>query len=95
MKLGNKGQAGNSIVAAMLLLVVVGFLGIIMVTVYDSVETSVTGSIASTTSDAYATSSNFTGNYYDGMDLASNIPIVLGAGVLLSVIVGFALYVRG
>jgi hypothetical protein len=93
--LGRKGQAENTVVATMLLLVVVGFLGVIMVTVYDSVESSLTGSIASTTSDAYYTSQNFTENYYDGMDLASNIPIVLAAGLLIAVIVGFALYVRG
>jgi len=87
-----KGQASNNIVSAMVLIVIVGFLGIVSLTVYDSVGTSMT-STASTT-EADLTIANFTSNFYDGQELVANIPIILAAGLLLTVIVGFALYMR-
>lgn len=92
MRLSNKGQASNAIVASMVIILVVAVVGIVGVTVYDSIENSLGADL---TGDALATKANFTENVYDGYDLASNIPIVLAAGLLLTVIIGFALYVRG
>jgi hypothetical protein len=92
MRLSNKGQASNAIVASMVIILVVAVVGIVGVTVYDSIENSLGADL---TGDALATKDNFTENVYDGYDLASNIPIVLAAGLLLTVIIGFALYVRG
>jgi len=89
-----KGQAGNNIIGGMILIIIVGFLGIISLVIYDSVETSMLASISTTTADSYYTVQNYTENFYDGEDLVSNVPIVLAAGLLLAVIVGFALYVR-
>ena len=87
-----KGQASNAIVNSMIILLIVGVVGIVGVTVYDSIENSLGADL---TGDALATKGNFTENVYDGYDLASNIPIVLAAGLLLTVIIGFALYMRG
>jgi len=91
-ELGRKGQASNAIVNSMVILLIVGVVGIVGVTVYDSIENSLGADL---TGDALTTKDNFTENVYDGYDLASNIPIVLAAGLLLTVIIGFALYVRG
>ena len=88
---GNKGQANNAIVTSMIIILIVAVVGIVGVTVYDSIEDSLGSDL---TGDALATKNNFTENVYDGYDLASNIPIVLAAALLLSVIIGFALYVR-
>ena len=88
-----KGQAGSNIVGSMILLLMIGFLGIVSVTVYDSIDTSMVSTASSTA--AVNTVGNFSENFYDSEDLASNIPIVIAAGVLLSVIIGFALYMRG
>ena len=90
--LGKKGQASNAIVNSMIILLIVAVVGIVGVTVYDSIEGSLGADL---TGDALATKNNFTENVYDGYDLASNIPIVLAAGLLLTVIIGFTLYVRG
>lgn len=76
----------------MILVLLVGVVGLVGVTVYDSIDNSLGADL---TGDALATKGNFTENVYDGYDLASNIPIVLAAGLLLTVILGFALYVRG
>lgn len=91
MKLGNKGQGSNAIVAAMILILIVAVVGIVGITVYDSIDDSLGSDL---TGDALATKNNFTENVYDGYDLASNIPIILAAGLLLTVIIGFAIYVR-
>lgn len=90
----NKGQMNNSIVASMIILLIVGFLGIISLTVYDSIEGSLSSSLSTSTGDAAQTVGNFTENFYDGQDLVSNLPIVIAAGLLISVIVGFTLYLR-
>ncbi|GAG76690.1 unnamed protein product [marine sediment metagenome] len=88
MKLfGNKGQTNNGIVNAMIVILIVAVVGIVGVTVYDSIETSLGADL---TGDALTTKGNFTENVYDGYDLASNVPIVLAAGLLLMVIMGFA-----
>lgn len=92
MRLGNKGQANNAIVASMIVLLIVAVVGIVGVTVYDSIEDSLGADL---TGAAAATKGNFTANVYDGYQLASNIPIILAAGLLLTVIIGFAVYVRG
>lgn len=92
MRLGNKGQANNAIVAAMIIVLMVGVVGLIGVTVYDSIDNSIGSDL---TGDALATKGNFTDGVYDGYDLASNIPIILAAGLLLTVIIGFGMYVRG
>lgn len=89
--IGRKGQADNTIVNSMVVLLVVGVVGIIGVTVYDSIENSLGSTL---TGDALATKGNFTENVYNGYDLAANIPIVLAAGLLLTVIIGFAMFVR-
>jgi hypothetical protein len=90
--MSDKGQASNAIVQSMLVLLIVAAVGIVGITVYDSIENSLGADL---TGDALATKNNFTENTYDGYDLASNIPIVLAAGLLITVIVGFALYLRG
>jgi len=90
--LKNKGQASGAIVNSMIILLIVAVVGIVGVTVYDSIEDSLGADL---TGDALATKGNFTENVYDGYDLAANIPIVLAAGLLLTVIIGFTLYVRG
>ena len=95
MDLKTKGQVNNAIVSTMILLMIIGFLGIINVTIFSSIETSVSGSLSSSTSSAQAALNNMSGGFYDGYDLAANIPIILAAGLLLAVIVGFAVYVRG
>ena len=92
MKIRNKGQARNDLVGAMILILIVGVVGLIGLTVYDSIDDSLGADL---TGDALATKGNFTDNVYDGYDLASNIPIILAAGLLLTVIIGFAMYVRG
>jgi hypothetical protein len=89
-----KGQ-GMNIIPAVILLMLVGFVGIVSITVYDSIESSLASGLSSTTSDAYYTHSNFSGEVFDGYTLASNIPIVLAAGLLIMVILGFGLYIRG
>ncbi|GAG79400.1 unnamed protein product [marine sediment metagenome] len=90
--LRNKGQAGgNAIVGGMLLLLMVAVIGIITITVYDSIDNSLGNDL---TGAAGAARDNFSDNFYDGTDLASNIPIVLAAGLLLTVIVGFVMYMR-
>ena len=88
----NKGQAGNNLVSGLIVLMLVGFLGIVSITIFDSIQTSTTN--AAQTTRATQTVSNITDSFYEGMELSSNIPIVLSAGLLLAVIVGFALYVR-
>lgn len=94
MRLGdNKGQMmSNGIVTAMIVILIVAVVGIVGITVYDSIEDSLGSDL---TGDALATKGNFTSNTYDGYDLASNIPIILAAGLLLSAIIGFTMYVRG
>ena len=89
--IGTKGQASNAIVNSMVVLLIVAVVGIVGVTVYDSIEDSLGADL---TGDALATKDNFTENVYDGYDLASNIPVVIAAGLLLTVIIGFAMYVR-
>ena len=76
----------------MVIILIVGMLGIVILTVYASIDDSLS---TATTTTAQETIGNFSSNYYNGMDLAANIPIVLAAGLLLSVIVGFAVFVRG
>ena len=78
--------------SGLIVLLLVGFLGIVSITVFDSIKTSVTS--ASATTRATQVTNNITDNFYDGMDLTSNVPIVLAAGMLLAVIIGFTLYVR-
>lgn len=89
--LGTKGQANNAIVQGMLLLLIVAVIGIVAVTVYASIASSLGADL---TGAASAAKENFSENFYDGTDLASNIPIVIAAGLLLSVIMAFALYMR-
>jgi len=91
-KLDSKGQSSDMIVSTMITLLLVGFLGIVSLTVYDSVGTSMTGS-SSTAADAVI--ANFSDNFYDGEELASNIPLIMAAGLLIAVIIGFAMYMRG
>ena len=93
MRFDRKGQV-NDIVSAMILLVILGFIGIISVTVYDSIEDSMTDALSSSTGAAAITVGNFTENVYDGYDLASNLPLILAAALLLSVIVGLAVVLR-
>ena len=92
MKMKNKGQASNDIVGGMVMILVIGMLGIVILTVYASIDDSLA---TATTTSAQQTIGNFSGSYYNGMDLAANIPIVLAAGLLLTVIVGFSVFVRG
>lgn len=89
--LGKKGQANNAIIAAMILLLVVSVVGIVGITVYDSIDDSLGADL---TGNALATKNNFSENTFDGYDLASNIPIILAAGLLITVILGFALLTR-
>jgi len=93
MKLGLKGQASNTIVQSMILLVIVGFLGIISVTIYENLDSSFTNTASDTA--AVRAIGNFSSNFYDSEDLVSNVPIVIASGLLLTVIIGFAVYVRG
>lgn len=90
----NKGQADSTIIAGLMVLIIVGIVGITSITVYDSIQSSLSGSLTSTTSESAITMDNFTENVYNGYDLASNIPIVLAAGLLLAVIMGFAMLTR-
>lgn len=89
-----KGQANSMIVASLTLLVIIGFLGLVSVTIYSNIEDSVDDSLSSTTGQAAQTMNNITAGVYDGYDLAANIPIILAAGMLLAVIIGFGMYVR-
>lgn len=82
----------NNLVSGLIVLMLVGFLGIVSITIFDSIDTSTTD--AGQTTRATQTRGNITDGFYNGMDLSSNIPIVLAAGMLIAVIVGFALYVR-
>lgn len=90
--LGNKGQANNAIVAAMILILVVSVVGIVGITVYNSIDSSLGSDLTGT---SLATKNNFTNNTYEGYVLAGNIPIILAAGLLITVILGFALFTRG
>lgn len=85
---------GGNIVTGLIGLLLIGFLGIISITVYSDLDDSLTATLASSTSDAAYTMGNFSENFYDAEDLASNIPVVLAAGLLLAVLVGLAFYVR-
>jgi len=85
-------MGGNTIVGSMIVLLLVGFVGIVSLTVYDSIDDSLTDSLSSSTGDASAVVKNFSGSFYDGQQLASNVPIILAAGLLLMVIMGFAVY---
>ena len=67
--LGNKGQASNAIVSSMIVLLIVAVVGIVGVTVYDSIAGSLGSDLTGT---ALATKNNFTENVYDGYDLAAN-----------------------
>jgi hypothetical protein len=87
-----RGQASNNaIVGGMLLILMVAVIGLVAITVYDSIDDSLGTDL---TGAAGAARDNFSDNFYDGTDLASNIPIVLAAGLLLTVIIGFAMYMR-
>jgi hypothetical protein len=89
----NKGVVqGNAIIGGMVMLMIVAFLGLVSVTVYDSIAGSVVDGMSA--ADATNAANNFTDNFMEGEQLASNIPIVLAAGLLLMVIMGLALYVR-
>jgi hypothetical protein len=90
----NKGQAGNEIVTGMITLLMVGMMGLICILVYNNISTSVIPDLGATTSAARMTANNLSDGFFDGMDLSSNIPIVIAAGILLMVIIGFAMYVR-
>jgi hypothetical protein len=93
-KLSTKGMADNTIVNSMIIMLVVGVVGLIGITVFNSINSSLIGDLTSGSAADYA-ADNFTDGFYEGMDLSSNIPIVLAAGLLLMVIIGFAMYVRG
>ena len=93
LKLGRKGQMNNSIVSAMILVVIVGFIGVISITIYDDIDDSMVNTASTTT--AKNTIGNFTDNVYDGYDLAANIPIVLAAALIITVVLGMAMVVRG
>lgn len=90
-----KGQVNSNLVSGMIFLVIIGFLGIISITVYDSVEGSMSNTLSSSTQEAAQTLNNFTETTYDGYDLVSNLPIILAASLLLAVIIGLTAYVRG
>lgn len=81
----------NATIAGMITLLVVAFVGITSITIYDDVETSMTAA-AGTSADAI--NANFTANFYSGEQLAANVPIILAAGLILAVILGFAAAVR-
>jgi len=91
----DRGQASNQIVVGMITFLMVGFLGIVSVTIYDGINTSMAATLSSSTSSAAVTLGNYSERVFDGYDLTSNIPIILAAGMLLAVIIGFALYVKG
>lgn len=74
------------------MLMVVAFIGITAVTIYSSIRDGVYDS--ATTAAATNAINNFSDNFYEGTDIASNIPIVVAAGLILSVIMAFTLYVR-
>lgn len=93
MRVDRKGQV-NNIVSAMVLVLIVGFIGIISITIYDSIDDSMTSALSSSTGDAAQTLGNFSGAVYDGYDLVSNVPLVLAAALLLSVIIGLAVVLR-
>lgn len=82
-----KGQVNNAVVGGMLLILIVAIVGLIGITVYDSIDDSLGSDL---TGPALSTKKNFTENTYDGYDLVSNVPIVLAAGLLLVVILTFA-----
>lgn len=94
MSLGKKGQANSAVLAGMLLLVVIGVIGITSITIYSSIDTSLTSTITSTTSAAIPTINNFSDNTYEGYSLAGNVPIVIAAGLLISIILAFAVFTR-
>lgn len=89
-----KGQAGANILAGMILLVLIGVIGITSITVYDSVDDSLSSTLTSVSSDAGQTLGNFTDNVFEGYSLTGNVPIVLASGLLIAVILGFALVAR-
>jgi len=89
----NKGQlGGTNLVYGMFILMIVGFLGIVSITVYDSVRASTVEGM--NTASATNAAANFTANFLDGEELASNLPIVIAASLLLTVIIGFVAWMR-
>jgi len=79
-------------VQSMVLLMMVGILGVMSVTVYSNLHDTFTDTASTTAADMAI--GNFSENFYDGEDLVSNLPIVIAAGLLLSVIIGFAMFIR-
>jgi len=59
--------------------------------VYSNVESNITG----TSSAANASITKINANIYKGFDLGSIAPIVLAAGLIITIVIGFAGMVMG
>lgn len=63
----------------------------IMVTVYSNIQTNITGN----DNTSNATIDTITNNVYKGFNLGSIAPIVLAAGLIITIVAGFAGMVMG
>jgi hypothetical protein len=84
-------EAFHPVITGVVVLAMVGIVFGIMVMVYSNVETNITG----TTAAANASIAKVNANIYKGFDLGSIAPIVLAAGLIITIVIGFAGLVMG
>jgi len=84
-------RAFHPVITGVVVLAMVGIVFGIMVMVYSNVETNITG----TTDAANASITKVSANIYKGFDLGSIAPIVLAAGLIITIVIGFAGMVMG
>ena len=85
-RIGNKGQ-NMALVGGVIGIIVVSVLLYIGNITYTKISTSMTGT---TSGSALATENNITANTNSAFQLSAVTPLVLGAALILTVILGFA-----
>lgn len=79
-------QAFHPVITGVVVLAMVGIVLGIMIMVYSNVETNIEGVNEASNN----TIDKINANVYKGFDLASISPIVLAAGLIITIVIGFA-----
>jgi hypothetical protein len=84
-------RAFHPVITGVVVLAMVGIVFGIMVMVYSNIQTNITGNDDASN----ATISQVNTNVYKGFNLGSIAPIVLAAGLIITIVIGFAGMVMG
>jgi len=84
-------RAFHPVITGVVVLAMVGIVFGIMVMVYSNIESNIEG----TSDAANASITKINDNVYKGFNLGSIAPIVLAAGLIITIVIGFAGMVMG